>query len=211
MVIKMNRYLTAVILLMFFILPSCSAKIAQNQPENEAPPPECILVLPTFAPAAESSRAANHQKAGELQSGARFIDSVLGEELGSNQAVKMVNKSQYDASLAEIKGGRFGLLRSLGKSFDCQAALYTTVIRFRQRDGGNYGVNSPASAAFEMKLVDTASGRLLWAGTFNETQQSVLSNLFSLKKAGERGFKWITVEELVRQGIRKKLAGCPYL
>jgi len=46
---------------------------------------------------------------------------------------------------------------------------------------------------------------------FKETQQSLMSNLMTFGKAENRGFKWITVEELVRQGIHEKIEECPYL
>ena len=62
-----------------------------------------------------------------------------------------------------------------------------------------------------MRLVNTRDGGVLWQSMFKETQQSLMSNLMSFDKAESRGFKWITVEELVRQGINEKIEECPYL
>jgi hypothetical protein len=62
-----------------------------------------------------------------------------------------------------------------------------------------------------MALIHSHTGAVLWTGDFRETQESFLSNIFSFTKMQSRGFKWITVEQLVEQGIKERLATCPYL
>ena len=62
-----------------------------------------------------------------------------------------------------------------------------------------------------MNLYDTRTKAVIWVADFNETQESLMDNLLSFGKAQSRGFKWITVEELVSQGIRERLADLPYL
>jgi len=64
---------------------------------------------------------------------------------------------------------------------------------------------------FSMVLRDTTDGKLLWYADVREKQQSFLENIFSFGKAKKRGFKWISVEQLLEQGIKEKLAECPYL
>ncbi len=43
------------------------------------------------------------------------------------------------------------------------------------------------------------------------TRGNVLSNILTFNKAQSRGFKWITVENLLTHGLHDRLAGCPYL
>ncbi|BCL61137.1 hypothetical protein DGMP_18300 [Desulfomarina profundi] len=62
-----------------------------------------------------------------------------------------------------------------------------------------------------MVLRHVKTGAVLWSADFKETQESLLSNILSFNKAQSRGFKWISVEELLEQGIRERLAQCPYL
>ena len=62
-----------------------------------------------------------------------------------------------------------------------------------------------------MELVRVDDGKVIWNGSFDETQESLLSNLLSFGKAQSRGFKWVTVEELVRQGVHERFAECPYM
>ncbi len=101
-------------------------------------------------------------------------------------------------------------LAAIGERSGCQAVLLTSMQRFSQRQGGEMAVDSPASAAFTMTLVQLPSGAVLWTGDYTETQQSFLANILS-GKMGQRGFRWITVEELVRQALEERLAACPYL
>lgn len=192
-----------------FALSSCSVKpeVADNK---DVEPLQCLLVLPAIT-TVDSSAKIDYSEAEELQNGARFINSLLAEQLGGNPNVRVLDEFQLDAYFPEVKGGRLGVIKTLGTELDCGAVMMTTVKRFKQRDGGDYAVDSPASTAFDLRLFDAATGRVFWSASFSETQQTVLSNLFSLQKAENRGFKWITVEDLTRQGVQERLEECPYL
>jgi hypothetical protein len=89
--------------------------------------------------------------------------------------------------------------------------LLTTVRRYQQREGTEYAADSPASVNFSMALRRTDNGNVLWSTEYREKQQSFLSNIFSFTKAKDRGFKWVSVEQLMTQGIKERLAQCPYL
>ncbi|MBU3984426.1 MAG: hypothetical protein KJ985_13395 [Proteobacteria bacterium] len=119
--------------------------------------------------------------------------------------------SGLESALRLVRVGRVAQMKALGAKLDSNAVLDITVTRFHERDGSDLSVNSPASAAFQMVLTHVDSGMVLWAASFDETQEALSSNLLSLGKARNRGFKWITVEELVSQGVKERLADCPYL
>ena len=80
-----------------------------------------------------------------------------------------------------------------------------------ERDGGDYSVNQPASVSFKYQLIHVPTGTTLCLGVFDETQQTLLSNLFSFSKASSRGFKWVKAEQLAREGLHEKLNDCRYL
>ncbi|MFH2122790.1 MAG: hypothetical protein ABIJ50_04830 [Pseudomonadota bacterium] len=140
-----------------------------------------------------------------------FIDGVVSSELGKNDKVHIVTERQLDALLTDAAGGRLAQMKALCAKLGSNAVLDITVSRFHERNGSDLSVNSPASAAFQMVLTHVDSGMVLWAASFDESQEAVSSNLLSLGKARNRGFKWITVEELVSQGVKERLADCPYL
>lgn len=168
----------------------------------------CIAVLPV-EPATVDATTLGIRNSQDLKSGAQFTTTVLAAELSDHDKVKMVSVQPLDNSITSSE--RFNYMSRIAKETGCDGILATTLYDYKQRDGGEYGANVPASAAFEMRLIEVNQGRSLWYAEFAETQQPLMSNLLSFNKARKRGFKWITVEELVKQGVADKLDQCPYL
>ncbi|MGI9537904.1 MAG: hypothetical protein ACR2PB_12600 [Desulfocapsaceae bacterium] len=156
----------------------------------------------------QSSNAPTYQSAANLEKGAGYLDQALKEALEGRNNVRFLSQRQLTSLLPETEMAQVALLRSIRSKLKCNAVLVTTLSRYVQRVGGNYGVDSPASVAFSMKLFDTSDASVIWSATFNETQASFMSNLMSAHKYG---LKWLTVEELVTLGVDEKVAQCPYL
>lgn len=168
-----------------------------------------VLVLPTKVMSSdESTHAAKNQR---LQSGAVFMDDVIQAELAGNPRIAFIGDPFSRSSLTSVDGGIVGQVRKLGEDYGCDAVLVVTLEQFKDRVGGNASVESPASAEFAMRLIETDSGRVLWSSSFKETQEALMSNVFSFGKVMDRGFKWITVEEMVGEALRDMLQDCPYL
>ncbi len=195
------------------ILSACATKqtlpTEQERQEARVKVP-CIIALPVET-TVNRDASVSYSDAAVLERGAEFMDSVINEALIGNNNVRALSERQLVALIPSDSGSRLTLIQNIGSELKCGAVLTTSLIDYRQRQGGSYGAESPASATFTMKLISTRDGRVLWQSMFKETQQSLLSNLMSFSKAESRGFKWITVEELVRQGINEKLKECPYL
>lgn len=173
-------------------------------------PLSCIIVLPAST-SVDKDDTINFEEAQSLEKGAAFSTTVITQELDGNPKVRIVNNNQVSTLIPEISGGLSGTVSALGKKLNCDAVLITTVRRFKQRIGSDYASDSPASADLNMVLRHSGSGAVLWSADFRETQESFLKNIFSYDKMKSRGFKWITVEQLVEQGIKERLANCPYL
>lgn len=169
-----------------------------------------IAVLPVRT-VAEEGASLSQSGAAELKSGAVYSSSILRQELSGNPKIVMVSQTQLDQLSSGVTGGFGATIAGIGKQMDCDAVLLMTMRRYKQRQGGEYAVDAPASVSFKMSLVETATRRVVWVADFNETQESLLSNILSFGKAQSRGFKWITVEDLTAQGIQERLAECPYL
>lgn len=207
-----DSYTSVKILLVLFlavILASCSAKqplpTEEERLEARKQVP-CIVVLPVDT-AVNSDASMTYKRAAVLEEGAAFMDTIFVEEFIDNNSVRVLSARQLTSLIPEDSGAQSALIKRVGSELKCAAVLVTTLSDYRQRVGGSYGADSPASAMFAMKLVSARSGEVLWTGVFKETQQSLMSNIL----AQNRGFTWITVEELIRQGIEEKIAECPYL
>jgi len=208
------KNITSILIVAHFcslIFSACSGKMGDQTEEKAVTlqPLTGIVVMPTVI--TKEALGAMGKGSSALDMGAGFIDGVIASELGKYDKVHIVTERQLDALPTDAAGGRLAQMKALGAKLDSNAVLDITVTRFHERDGSDLSVNSPASAAFQMVLTHVDSGMVLWAASFDETQEALSSNLFSLGKARNRGFKWITVEELVSQGVKERLADCPYL
>ncbi len=195
------------------LLSACGLKqllpTEQERQEAQVKVP-CIIVLPVET-TVNKDVSMSYPDAAVLESGAEFMDSVLAEELVGRKNVRVISERQLTSLIPRDSASQLTLIKNIGSELKCGAVLITSLFDYRQRQGGSYGAESPASAAFTMKLVNTRDGRVIWQSMFKETQQSLMSNLLSFSKAESRGFKWITVENLVRQGLVEKIEECPYL
>lgn len=82
------------------------------------------------------------------------------------------------------------------------AILSGVVRRWSEREGSASGVRHPASVWLVLELRDGDS-RLLWTGTYEETQSPLSEDLGSLPRAWDRGFRWVTASELADYGARE--------
>ncbi len=192
------------------VLAGCSG-LGMGQPEEKAKSRQTltgIVVMPTVVAKENVNKGQGEVTPASV---AALVDGVLAAELGGKEQIRLVTEARLDSLLSSAAGGRLAQMQALGAKLNANAILDVKITRYQERDGGDLSVNSPASAAFEMVLTHTETGMILWAGSFDETQQAVSSNLLALGKAKNRGYKWITVEELIRQGLKERLAECPYL
>lgn len=205
----MKRSLSVMLLLYCVVLlASCSApKSTPKSARQITEAVNCVAVLPTRALSDENG---NTQSV-TLRRGAALIDTLMAREIGANTNVRILRPEEMDSLYIGEGSGLVAVIRSVSQMTGCDAVMITTVRRFKQREGGEYAADAPASASFDLRIVDAKSKNVLWATDFDETQQSLFSNIFSFGKAQSRGFKWITVEELVSQGVKERLADCPYL
>lgn len=204
---KIIPYLLASVLV-FMVGCSSKGNVSQVAPESLQRVSK-IIVVPTEV--ATTSGNLSKARAAQLNAGALYIDDVLRAELSGNPKLVFANDSYSKSELPSVTGGVWGEIQKLGKTFNADAVFVVSLHQYKDRHGGTMSVDSPASASFTLRLVSTANGHLLWTSSFEETQQSFMSDILSIGKVMDRGFKWITVEEMVSEALRRKLNECPYL
>ncbi len=138
----------------------------------------------------------------------RFLTLALYEALLTEvTTVRILPIRASDNEFVEIKteypGSHYrNTAIDVGKSLGADAVLVGTISEYREREGGDYGAFSPASVAFSVQLYSTEDKKLLWESYFSETQRALTDNVFEIKKFFKRGGKWITVDELAKEGAR---------
>lgn len=204
-----RNVLVACLCAVFFT--ACSGKKA-GLADEQAPalqPLHGIAIMPSSIVKAGVRAQAGSETS--VEGIAKLVDGIVAEELGKKENIQILSEKQLDALLPDAAGGRLAQIKTLGAKLGVDAVLDITVNRFHDRDGSELSANTPASVAFEMVLTSVESGAVLWAGSFDETQESLSSNLFSIGKMKNRGLKWITAEALLSQGLKERLKDSPYL
>lgn len=101
------------------------------------------------------------------------------------------------------------VVKSIGEKTGAGAVLTGVVTRYEEREGGAVGVRRPASIGFEVNLVSATDGTLLWNGRYAETQKSLVEDLGMFFTFLKRKGRWLTAEELARDGVGRVLKKLP--
>jgi len=198
---------------LFLFSGGCTRKQAQAPAEGEDTNTvalTCVGVMPVDI-AAKTEAKPRFEHAERLTQGRQMLEQLLRERYSGREKYRFVSSGQMGGMTIEGGENLLARARQVGAFTSCNGVLHLSISRYQDRIGGPYSAETPASAAFSYLLLDVNSGTVLCRGDFDETQQSVLENLFTLDSARQRGFTWITGEELLREGLDQKLGDCPYL
>lgn len=196
-------------LTVFALLSGCARTTAQVQPEDLLPI-KTIVVLPVeILSDGQSGRPAKDMQ--QLEKGQVLLDTMLAEHFSDRKDIAILTPGQRDALEKEMVRCRTSAVVTICRTKVADAVLLCTLQRFTEREGTEYSIVSPASVAFDYKLVHAETGQTICSGSFSETQQPLLSDMFQFFKKAKRGVKWLSAEELARDGFQQKIADCPYL
>jgi hypothetical protein len=146
----------------------------------------------------------------QLKAGAQTIDTLLVDYFRDHKYVQLISQTELESLQALQAGNPLYMAREAGRQLGYDAVMVTEVMRYQTRTGSAYGVESPASVAFSFKLLAVGSGRVVWSGDFDQTQQPLFENILKSRTTGS-GFRWLSAPELTQAGLTKKLNNCPYL
>ncbi|MBU1052250.1 MAG: hypothetical protein KKC46_00280 [Proteobacteria bacterium] len=93
----------------------------------------------------------------------------------------------------------------IGQAVGADAVYLGHIYRFKQRVGTGYGVESPASVAFDLHLISVSERRIIWTGHMDETQRPLSENLFEIGTFIKRGGKWVVAEDLAKPGLEEMI------
>ena len=191
------------------LLSGCARSTAKTQPEDLAPI-KTIVVLPVeIGRDSQSSRSPKEMKG--LEKGQILLNTLLAEQFSGREDIALLTPEQRDALEKDMIRCRTSAVVTICRTKVADAVLLCTLQRFTEREGTEYSIVSPASVAFDYKLIQAETGQTLCSGTYTETQQPLLDDMFQIFKKAKRGVKWLSAEELVRDGLQQKIADCPYL
>ena len=144
------------------------------------------------------------------------MTDVLFDEVIAKKGYESISpakaKQVFSSSIHSDKNLRMNpieILQEIGAALEADGILVGYIYRWREREGTDYAVNRSASVAFDLHLIDTVGGTILWRSKFDKTQRSLSENVFDLKTFFASKGRWMTVENLAMLGLRKMLAEMP--
>ncbi|MFZ0451783.1 MAG: hypothetical protein WAL98_21305 [Desulfatiglandaceae bacterium] len=101
------------------------------------------------------------------------------------------------------------MLQKVGRELNADLVLAGYVYRWSERKGSDYGAQQAASVAFDLHLVRSLDGVVIWSGKFDKTQHSLTENLLDLWTFIKGGGRWMTAEKLAGLGLKQLLDKMP--
>ncbi|MBI4764023.1 MAG: hypothetical protein HY787_05385 [Deltaproteobacteria bacterium] len=101
------------------------------------------------------------------------------------------------------------LMKTLGAQMKADYVLWGHIFRYQERIGKAYGVEKPASVAFDLHLMKVKDGKLVWKAHWDQTQKALSENLLELDSFIKSNMRWVTAEKLSLQGLKEMLKDFP--
>jgi len=145
-----------------------------------------------------------------------WLTQQLFERLLKEKKWRLVPPGQAEGVVGSIMKsdkqvgiGPLEMVQDTGKAFEADAVLIGQVYRWQERIGTDFGVERPASVAFDLSLISPSDGAILWRGNYDKTQQSLFENLFDYKTYFKSGGVWLTARKLADFGLDRLMAEMP--
>jgi hypothetical protein len=191
------------------LLAGCGAKEPDSLPENQ------LLAVAPF----EQPRQNWELLAGYPASGDELAPELM-QELDQLLAAKLqeagredylgpaqVFKCKKQVTRAE-KRNRLSALRfwsQVGQCLQADYLLLPHVLQWRERKGGEWGVQEPARVHIELFLLDVKEQSLRRRFKFDQEQKALSQDLLQIRRFFGRGGKWISAQELAGEGMEQAL------
>jgi hypothetical protein len=98
------------------------------------------------------------------------------------------------------RGSAVRFWQEVGKCANADFVLIPFVLFWEERIGGEWGVERPAHVILDLFLVETNSGAVR-RFHFDEEQRGLAENLFLAAKFARRQGRWLSAQELARDGF----------
>ncbi len=143
------------------------------------------------------------------------LNRALSESIQKYTDLRLAYSSDVSKALGRLRKTKPGLparrmAMELGRAVGADAVLVGYVYRFQSREGGPYAAGRPSSVAFDLALVRTRDGRVLWKDSFVRTQKALSDNLLDLREYRRYGLRWLTASELAIMGMDQVISDFPW-
>ncbi|MGD9082523.1 MAG: hypothetical protein PVJ50_08580 [Desulfobacterales bacterium] len=222
---KATVWIKIFFLTVILCLPRCTKNIVVKKDVLSTSGKERILIFPFKNMASVYGENVNSRcpicgkvfMTGEV---AEDADDMLTEQLfillKERKDIQLIPASQSQGVVSDLLSddqknlSERDLLVKTGHVLKADWVLSGFIFRFRERVGGKYSVDLPASVAFDIHLIRVADGRSVWNEHFDETQRPLSENLFQFGSFWQRKARWITANDMAVSGLKDILKSFPF-
>jgi len=143
-----------------------------------------------------------------LKGSEKVVEEVFVDKLHKLKEVELIPsdkvQSVYKRIASEsLKGPLLNIFKKVGRELGADVLAVGYVYRYTEREGYNYSAEHPASVFFEIHLIKTIDGSIIWRGFFDKTQKSLMEDVFQISSFVKGGGKWMTARQLTEQGMNE--------
>ncbi|MBN2514791.1 MAG: hypothetical protein JXC33_02035 [Deltaproteobacteria bacterium] len=137
----------------------------------------------------------------------KIIETIFVKKLMAVYAkIDLVSIDRARGAYTRIHADSFNakpdeILKKVGEELGVDGIVAGYIFRYRERKGYEYGVEQPASVAFDIHLLRVKDGKFVWKGVFDKTQTSLMENILDVVSFIKGGGKWLTTEQLAEKGM----------
>ena len=108
-----------------------------------------------------------------------------------------------------LKKAPMSVIKEVGDALGADGVIAGYVFRFRERKGVAYSVERPASVGFEIHLIRSSDAVIVWKGSYDRTQSTLMEDLLQIASFYREGGRWVTAEELTEEGVEEIIKSFP--
>jgi hypothetical protein len=220
-----SRFLWILVAVLFLFLTGCGGRPAPVSEKKDQYRKETLAVVGFKAALGEQEKP---QVVRDPLSGAIFwaepvppavvreMNAELFNRIKSRGDRELMTPGQALGAYASLASGDMRLallpakmLQEIGKVLGADLVLAGFIYQWREREGTDYAVNRAASVSFDLHLLRSDDGKVIWNGKYDKTQRPLSENILDLKTfLGGKG-RWMTARKLASLGLDRLLAEMP--
>ena len=143
-----------------------------------------------------------------LKGSEKIVEEIFIDKLHELKEVELIPSDKvqgiYNRIASEsLKEPVLNIYKKVGNELGADVLAVGYVYRYAERVGYKYSSEHPASVIFEIHLIRTIDGGIIWRGYFDKTQKSLMEDVFQISSFFKGGGQWITARQLAEQGMNK--------
>jgi len=214
--------ITGLLLVIFLMLSITAQAVEKNEEGVKSPTRMAVIPFQTIMPATEQGNTVicplcgiNYSSGKILMGSEKIVEEVFLDKLHELKKIELISpdkaQSVYKRIISESpKEPLSNIFKKIGNELGADVLAVGYVYRYTEREGYSYSAKHPASVFFEIHLIKTIDGSIIWRGIFDKTQKSLMEDVFQISSFFKSGGKWMTARQLTEQGMNKIFETFPY-